>query len=335
MTIHLPQLIGEWRKAMKIVVGYDGSGPSGKALDDLAYAGLPATGVEALVISVAEVWMPPANQVNGNGFNKDDFPDSINDLVEKRQKIAENVIHEAELLSRYAKEKIAAEFPGWEVTAEATNGSPGWEILARANSFKPALIVVGSQGRNAFGRILLGSISHKILTEAKCSVRVARGNASGRPAADGKPRKIIVGFDGSMGSKIAVSEVASRNWNKGSEVSLVTAVQSLVPSTIGRFIPPVRDWVESDLGSEKEWMEKIADSSIKKLEDAGLRVKLEIEEGNPKEILVNKAAKWRADSIFVGAHSYSGMVERLLIGSTASAIAERAACSVEAVRSTE
>ena len=41
----------------------------------------------------------------------------------------------------------------------------------------PDLIVVGSHGRSALGRFMLGSVSQKVVTEAHCSVRVARGRA--------------------------------------------------------------------------------------------------------------------------------------------------------------
>lgn len=43
---------------MKLLIGYDGSRCSEAALDDLTHAGLPVKG-EAMVISVAEVWLPP------------------------------------------------------------------------------------------------------------------------------------------------------------------------------------------------------------------------------------------------------------------------------------
>ena len=43
---------------MKLLIAYDGSRCSDAALDDLTHAGLPGKG-EAMVISVAEVWLPP------------------------------------------------------------------------------------------------------------------------------------------------------------------------------------------------------------------------------------------------------------------------------------
>jgi hypothetical protein len=44
---------------MKILFAYDGSDGVDTGIDGLLRAGLPTQGVEALVVSVAEVWLPP------------------------------------------------------------------------------------------------------------------------------------------------------------------------------------------------------------------------------------------------------------------------------------
>lgn len=314
---------------MKLLIAYDGSHSSDSALDDLQKAGLPKEGVEAIVMSIAEVWMPPPDTIiNGNGFEKEDYPNFINELSEKHLKVAESAVFEAETLSRHARERILAKFPKWEVTSESTHGSPAWEILSRAEKLEPDLIVVGSQGRNAIGRILLGSISKKVMTEAKFSVRIARGKIEVDPF----PLRIMIGFDGSPGAELAVEQVASRNWGENAEVCLLSAIHSLMPTAIGRFIPPIKNWIKEDFKSEKHWMERVAEKHLHKLENAGLKVKLDICEGNPREVLVREATKWQADSIFLGAHSYTGLIDRFLIGSTSAAVAERANCSVEIVR---
>jgi nucleotide-binding universal stress UspA family protein len=55
--------------------------------------------------------------------------------------------------------------------------------------------------------------------------------------------------------------------------------------------------------------------------------------GNPKEVLIEIAERWKADAIFVGANRYGGRIERFLLGSVSAAVAARAHCSVEVVRS--
>ena len=55
---------------MKILIGYDGSETASAALDSLQYAGLPQS-AEALIISVAEVWLPPQTGRRGKDVTGD------------------------------------------------------------------------------------------------------------------------------------------------------------------------------------------------------------------------------------------------------------------------
>ena len=68
------------------------------------------------------------------------------------------------------------------------------------------------------------------------------------------------------------------------------------------------------------------------LSAAGLNVSSEIVERDPKQALVEEAEAWNADAIFLGA-SGQGLIGRLVLGSVSSAVAGRASCSVEVVRS--
>ena len=308
---------------MKILIGYDGSRSSDAALDDLQKAGLPDD-VEAKVITIAEVWMPPPN----DGKSEKYMSDVNSEWLKNHDAVGKKAVVEAQVLSRHAKERLEIKFPEWKVVSQAAYGSPAREILARAEDLKPDLIVVGSQGKSAISRILLGSISTKVLAESKCSVRVARG----RIEVDPVPVRIIVGFDGSPGSLAAVEAVVERKWRECSEARLVSATNSMLPSAIGRFVPPVGKMFEDEKKSERVWVEKLAETALRTLNDAGLQTELRVEVGNPKQILIEEAEKWGADCIFVGSHSFTSKLERFLIGSTSAAVAERAHCSVEVVR---
>ncbi|MEO6588283.1 MAG: universal stress protein [Pyrinomonadaceae bacterium] len=306
---------------MKILIGYDGSKSAEAALDDLQHAGLPAD-CEALVLSITEVCFPPQS-FNGNA----DVDTEEN--LRKYFKNNKRVNGEAEIFARHAADRLRAKLPGWKINSEATFGSPGWKILEKADEFAPDLIVVGSQGRSAVNRFCLGSISNKILTEARVSVRVARGMI--KP--DSLPTcVIVVGFDGSPGAIAAVEAVVTRNWCDASEIRLIAASGQAAPATLGRFVSPIARRVESEETAENEWIEKLAESSLRILHDAGLAATLHIIAGNPKQVLIEEAEKWHADSIFVGANSFDSRLEKFLPGSTSAAVAARAACSVEVVR---
>ncbi len=308
---------------MKILLAYDGSKCSESAIDDLVRAGLPSD-TECSVISVAEVWLPPANS-NGNG---DQVDPNLERLVSKQREAGEKAVEEARAFAKHALSRLNTMFPTWKVSADATYGSPAWEILNKADEFKPELIVVGSHGQSAISRFLLGSISQKVLTVSHSSVRVARG----RIEIDPSPVRIVIGFDGTRGAKAAVNSVASREWPKGSEVKLVAATDPVTPSAIGRFVPPVNSIVQEINESEHEWIQAAAGTAIEQLENRGLKTELEIIPGHAKRVLTEAAERWTADCIFLGANSYGSRLERYLIGSTSAAVAARAHCSVEVVR---
>lgn len=311
---------------MKILIGYDGSAGSDAALDDLKSAGLPET-AEAVVMSVADVWLPPPPEDKTLGEYARDLQTHPQPF--KAYQTNAKAVAEAETLAKHARNRLTKMFPAWEISAEAAYGSPAWEIWSKSNEMKADLIVVGSHGHTALGRFFLGSISNKVLTEAHCSVRVARGKIEVDPA---PPQRIVIGFDGSEGALAAVAAVAMRNWREGTEVRLLAAADPLLPTAIGLFVPPVSSWVDEEMKSESERVEKLAGESLTLLRSKNLAAEIRVFAGNPKQILVEEAEKWHADSVFVGANRYGSRVERFLLGSVSAAIAARAACSVEVVR---
>lgn len=196
---------------MKIVIGYDGSEHAGAALDDLRRAGLPRD-AEALIVSVAEVSMPPLS-VSGiaeNGLDPERMASAVT--------YASNAIAQAKEFARLGGERIKSSFPEWEVSAEYLVGDPADALMERATNWGTDLIVVGSQGRSAIGRLILGSVSRKIVTEARCSVRVARATIT----KGDRPARIIIGMDGSSFANAAVDVVTARRWPAGVEARIVT-----------------------------------------------------------------------------------------------------------------
>ena len=310
---------------MKILVAYDGSQCSESALDDLARAGLHASG-EAMVVTVAEVWLPPPETDGARDeTNTEVF---IEDVVRKHRAKGERWLAAAEVMANHARARVKNMLPGWNVIAKATYGSPAWEVLAAAKEFEADLVIVGSHGHSAIGRTILGSVSQKILTEAECSVRVARGRIEVDPA----PARLVIGFDGSAGANAAVEAVANRNWPPNTEAHLIAATDPVVPTAIGRFIPPVAEWAEEELKAEYEWIADLAKTAARKLSKCGIKVTTRIIEGKPNHVLARESEDWHADCIFVGANAFGSRLERFLLGSTSAAVAARAHCSVEVIR---
>src|SRR5262252_8484618 len=146
---------------MKLLIGYDGSKCAESALDDLVHAGLPAAG-EAVIMSVAEVWLPPPPPSSLEIVEMAATTKGVLGL-ERKYMAASEAVKGANQHAADAAARFRRNFPGWKVRHEAVWGSPNWELFSRAEELKADLIIVGSHGRNALGRLLLGSISQWLL----------------------------------------------------------------------------------------------------------------------------------------------------------------------------
>jgi nucleotide-binding universal stress UspA family protein len=313
---------------MKILIGYDGSECADAALDDLTHAGL-SPDAEAQILSVAEVWLPPPPPSTYEIIEQAREAKSPAELERNYAKLCP-AAKEALALAARARERVQTNFPNWKVTADSSCGSAAWELVSKADHWKPDLIVVGSHGRTALGRFVLGSVSQRVLTEAFCSVRIARG----RVDEPNSPVRIVVGTDGSPASDLALKAVAGRNWPPQSEVMVVLVDDPLAPEFLGKLIPPLGETIEEDRREEKKWVEEISERSADLLRAAAIKVTFVVKEGDPKRELCKAAEEWGADCIFLGSTGFSNRFERFILGSVSAAVAARAHCSVEVVRKT-
>jgi nucleotide-binding universal stress UspA family protein len=133
---------------MKIVVGYDGSDAAKRALSRAA--DLAGDDAEVVVVAAAE---PRARAGITEGAHLD--PSEI----ERRRKDLD------EAVAFLAERGIKAE------TIEA-QGDPGDVVVEVAKDAD--LAVVGSRGLNPLQRLLLGSVSSKVVHRADCDVLVVR-----------------------------------------------------------------------------------------------------------------------------------------------------------------
>jgi nucleotide-binding universal stress UspA family protein len=313
-------------KTMKILIGYDGSACADSALDDLARAGLPDE-VEAQVLSVTELWIPPPPLYVGEILEEARSATSPAQLQHDFLNRGP-ACQEAQALAESACDRLRKRFPNWKVNGEAKCGSIAWELITKADEWRPDLMVVGSHGRSAIGRLVLGSVSQRVVTEAKCSVRVARG----RLEEPDTPVRIIVGIDGSAASREALEVVSGRNWAAGSEVKVIYVNSPLVPELWAKIVPQFGEINDEDLKEEQSWVAKISKHAIDSLRSAGVKVSSVLRQGDPKKVLPQAAEEWGADCIFLGSVGFSNRLERFVLGSVSAAVVARAHCSVEVVR---
>lgn len=151
---------------MKILLALDGSEGSAAALDSFLARPWP-DGSEVEVVSVAHPW-PTIHDpfLLGVALHQQTLED-------ERKRAAREVAT--------AAERIAREAPRLAVTTATFEGPPKDVLLAEAERFGADLVVVGSHGRGAAGRLVLGSVSHALALHAPCSVEIVRGRKETEP----------------------------------------------------------------------------------------------------------------------------------------------------------
>ena len=291
---------------MRLLIGYDGEPPAATALHDLMNAGLPAEG-EALLFTLADLFLPPYPP--DAPFN----PMEQNALASRREAESrrDSLLAEAQNAALLLKESL----PGWTVRAGAEIDAPAWGLLKRAEEWKADLLCLGAPHASRLERLFFGSVCEKVVSHAKCPVRIGRTENQGRPL------RLMLAADSSPDAQAAEQMILSRHWPGGTKVRVI-----FVQDT--RFVPFAGE-MAVPLASEPPT--GMLAATVTRLQTAGLSASYTIREGIPKDELLAAAVETGAQCIFAGAGGM-GALERLFMGSVSSALAARAACSVEVVR---
>jgi nucleotide-binding universal stress UspA family protein len=139
--------------ASRIVVGVDGSGGSGAALD-FACRRAELTGEDVVVM---HGW----RDGGATGTTRREVPEQFMErIAEEERRLAEAVAG------------MRSEHPDVRLEPEAIP-VVAWRALSDASA-AATLVVVGSRGRGAFTGMLLGSVSQQVLHHAQCPVAVVR-----------------------------------------------------------------------------------------------------------------------------------------------------------------
>jgi len=133
----------------QIVVGYDGSEQSRRALERAAQ--IVAEDGRITLVTAGGI-LPSAPQVSSAA--------PADDVEERRRVLAEG------------HERLAA--LGIDARVVEAVGDPTDAIIDTARDVDADLIVVGTRGRNVAARVLLGSVSTTIVNQAHCDVLVVR-----------------------------------------------------------------------------------------------------------------------------------------------------------------
>ncbi len=298
---------------MKVLIGYDGSESAAAAINELKTLGLTAE-TEIVIAAAGDFWMPPTENV---ALSPDVLASRrVASTMAQLHNQSVQALEQAEEMLSNAAAEIESDFPDWHIQTEYLIGDAASALIQKAAEWEADLIIVGSQNRSAVGRFFLGSVSYKVVTEAGCSVRVARRTARSDINA---PRRVVAGVDNSQSVHLIIETIARRLWTNDSLIMLVTATDGFdanSPEPVKRVIAA----------------QELQRSAKAMLTSLGLKVLTVIKEGDAKNLLLTEAEKLHADCIFVSSRNLQGIFSRFFSASVSTGVVTDAPCSVEVVR---
>jgi nucleotide-binding universal stress UspA family protein len=240
--------------------------------------------------------------------------------------IAPQYVEKAEGETRKNLESVKARAAGEGVSCEIISrhtDEPYKAIVEEAEKNRADLIVMGRRGRTGLKRLLMGSVTAKVIGHSPCNVLVVPR------AADIKFKNILIATDGSKYSMAAASEAMGIAKRCDASLFAIAVVQS---ETISPF-DIVHAEMQRDLIAKRELED--AERNVNELNEIakkeGVRIECSVIGGRPYEAIVETARSRKADLILMGSHGRTG-VDRLLMGSVTERVVGNADCAVLVVK---
>jgi nucleotide-binding universal stress UspA family protein len=143
---------------LKVLIPVDGSPSSRNSVEKAVSTGI-VNGAEVHIMTVIST---PHAAPTRNPYMAAEM---VTELADANKKFAETVLEDAK--------KVVSSM-GEIKTAVIKEGNPAEEILKYAEEIGSNLIVMGNRGLSTFNKVLLGSVSQKILTHSCCSVLIVK-----------------------------------------------------------------------------------------------------------------------------------------------------------------
>lgn len=136
-------------------------------------------------------------------------------------------------------------------------------------------------------------------------------------------RKILVAFDGSPESRLAVDECTHLIQVSGREIHLVCVVHDPSPYLLaGEFVP------EPALAVDRARMEGDLRDAAARLTERGFNVTTHLEDGEPVDVIARMVNALKIDLLILGHRRLKKFAFRWWRGSVDSLLIERVRCSI-------
>ena len=145
---------------MRIVIGYDGSQSADAAVREVVERAWPAGTEVRLVTAVPSVIAPPA--AGGVEYYA---PVWAKARAVAREQALGRILKALEMFK--TRHDLVTSY-------EIRDEEPKTALVEAAREWKADLLILGSQGTSALGRLFVGSVCHAMVSHAPCSVEVVR-----------------------------------------------------------------------------------------------------------------------------------------------------------------
>jgi nucleotide-binding universal stress UspA family protein len=223
------------------------------------------------------------------------------------------------------------------VKGEVAVGYPAEEILRYAGEKEVDLILMATHGRSGIRRWVLGSVADKVLRSAALPVLLIR---AGMPKDGAYERwsipKMLVPLDGSELAELVLPHVEALALPQGGTVAEVVLIGICEPLVLPPVTTPETsvNWgtaADEYLAKSKKSAEKYLSKVQRGLTDAGLKVSLEVLEGDPATEIIDYASRKQVNLIVMATHGRSG-ISRWAYGSVAQKVLHGASSPILLVR---
>ncbi len=184
------------------------------------------------------------------------------------------------------------------------------------------LVVVGSSRGGQSGQVSAGAVGQRLLNGSPCPVAVAP--AGFRDLAHQSPSVLGAAYDGSEESVSALREAARLAGELGAAIKLITVVPPLEVWTGDSIFTPFQGDEEIDRSRRDEYG-RLLEEAAARLPDE-VRVERVLREGKPADQIV-EAIREGIDLMAMGSRNY-GPLRRVVVGSTAIELIQRAPCPI-------
>jgi nucleotide-binding universal stress UspA family protein len=212
---------------------------------------------------------------------------------------------------------------GLAIEQVVVEGEPGFEIEAAAKAQRSDLIVMGTHGRHGFERLLLGSVTEKVLRRAPCPVLTLRQDSAGEGLFF---RRVLCAVDLLEDSPHTLGLASAFAGDVGARLGLLHVIEGLPAAGAGLGLPETGAFRAELKATASEQLSRLAASV-----GGPAQVEQRVEFGVAWRSIVAEARRTNADLIVVGAHTRS-LAARLFLGATANHVVRDADCPVLVVR---